>query len=166
MNEPASKSRRIDLVYATAAGQIESMRRGRSHGNAGTHDTNAREGRRIAVDAPSGSDEIVCPLGYQAAHRDVVYVVVAERLPQISFRPGMQFDGPRCSSNLVSEMRTRAHLVGRQLVAPDDPTSLPDSGEAIGTNSSFAECVRKLILEEADNPVGLVFAFEPFFAGP
>jgi hypothetical protein len=41
MNEPASKCRRIDLVYAPAAGQIKSMRRGRSHGDAGTHDTNA-----------------------------------------------------------------------------------------------------------------------------
>ena len=112
-----AQRRDVDLLHAAAAGEIERVRGGRPHGDAGAHDPHARERRAVAVDAAAGRHDVVGLGRDQAAERHVVQVVVGERLPDIALRAVVQLDRPGRARDGVGKLGAGAHVVDRELLA-------------------------------------------------
>ena len=68
-------------MHAAGAGEVERMRRGRAHGDARAHHPHARQRGGVGVDAAAGGDEVVGVRRRQAAERNVVDMILGERVP-------------------------------------------------------------------------------------
>ena len=78
---PLAQRRRVDLMHAARAGEIERVRGRRAHRDARAHHAHAGKRRDIAVDVAPGRDHVVALGRHQAAERHGVQVIVAETPP-------------------------------------------------------------------------------------
>ncbi len=134
------------------------MRCGRAHGDTRPHHPHARQRGRVAVDAAARRHDILGLRRHEAAERHIVQMIVAERLPDIAFRPVMQLDRPASAGDRVGKFGAGAHVFDRQLPASDDPARLADTRKAVAAHARIAEGFGIFALEEADHVVGLGLA--------
>ena len=127
-----AQCRRVDLMHTARTGQIERMRGRRAHRDARAHDAHAGQCRDIAVDAAPGRDHVVALVRHEAAHRHIVQMVVAKRLPHMALRRVVQLDRPAGARDRVGKFASRAHVLDGELLAPGDPARLADAERAVG----------------------------------
>ena len=96
----------------------------RAHGHARAHDARTGERGGVAIHAAAGGDEIVGVGRQEGTERNVVDMILGERVPLVAGGVVVQFDGPGGAADRVGEFHARVHFVYGQLVRTGDPSGL------------------------------------------
>ena len=137
----------VDLVQRAAGVQPGRRCGGPAHGEAGAHDPQAGECRRLGVNAAPGDDDIVQPFGQHRAERDVVDVAFVEERPVGAGHVAMQFDRPGRAGDGVVRAAAGRDILHGDVAAPDDGPGLADAGVAVDRDLRFSERLREFAHE-------------------
>src|SRR5262249_44122703 len=143
--------------------QIECMCGGGAHGNAWPHDTYCRQGMRIAIHAPTDSDDVVYIGRSHAAKWDRVHMVIRHPLPVHHLGGVVQPNPPGTARYCVGVPPAGVDVGVRKLCLSDNPAGLTDSGVAVSSDARLGKNARELLPQEFERRVGLTTTLEYHF---